>query len=100
MISSVSARLDPFLFPVSPDFPVALQQKKKLKLAKELSDMVIYCKSVHFHGFEDARKNLSFYEMSSFKEGKAVKLAEESGERRKTKNLDTMLVLLPPSAHR
>lgn len=42
--------------------------------------MVIYCKSVHFHGFDDAKKNLSFYEMSSFKEGKAVKLAEESGE--------------------
>lgn len=42
--------------------------------------MVIYCKSVHFHGFEDARNNLSFYEMSSFKEGKAMKLAEESGE--------------------
>uniref|UniRef100_A0AAX7UEX0 Phosphoinositide phospholipase C n=1 Tax=Astatotilapia calliptera TaxID=8154 RepID=A0AAX7UEX0_ASTCA len=52
--------------------------KKKLKLAKELSDMVIYFKSVHFHGFEDAQKNLSFYEMASFKEGKAMKLAEES----------------------
>lgn len=48
--------------------------------------MVIYCKSVHFHGFEDARKNLSFYEMSSFKEGKAVGLAEESGEE---KQVDT-----------
>lgn len=68
------------LFAVSSDFPVAPQKKKKLKLAKELSDMVIYCKSVHFHGFEDARENLSFYEMSSFKEGKAVKLSEESGE--------------------
>lgn len=56
------------------------QQKKKLKLAKELSDMVIYVKSVHFNGFEDAKKNLSFYEMSSYKEGKAVKLADESGE--------------------
>lgn len=43
--------------------------------------MVVYCKSVHFNGFEDAKKNLSFYEMSSYKEGKAVKLAEESGER-------------------
>lgn len=42
--------------------------------------MVIYCKSVHFHSFEDARQNQSFYEMSSFKEGKAVDLAEESGE--------------------
>uniref|UniRef100_A0A669DXP2 Phosphoinositide phospholipase C n=1 Tax=Oreochromis niloticus TaxID=8128 RepID=A0A669DXP2_ORENI len=51
---------------------------KKLKLAKELSDMVIYFKSVHFNSFEDAQKNLSFYEMASFKEGKAIKLAEES----------------------
>lgn len=42
--------------------------------------MVIYCKSVHFHGFEDATQNLSFYEMSSFKEGKAMTLAKESGE--------------------
>ena len=55
-------------------------KKKKLKLAKELSDMVIYCKSVHFHGFEDARKKQSFYEMSSFKEGKAMMLVEDSGE--------------------
>ncbi|KAF7222962.1 1-phosphatidylinositol 4,5-bisphosphate phosphodiesterase delta-1 isoform X1 [Nothobranchius furzeri] len=54
------------------------KRKKKLKLAKELSDMVIYCKSVHFHSFKDARKTLSFYEMSSFKEGRAVKLADES----------------------
>lgn len=54
-----------------------VQKKKKLKLAKELSDMVIYCKSVHFNGFEDAQQNLSFYEMSSFKEGKALKLAQE-----------------------
>lgn len=57
-----------------------LYKKKKLKLAKELSDMVVYCKSVHFNGFEDAKKNLGFYEMSSFKEGKAMNLAEESGE--------------------
>lgn len=58
-----------------------MQKSKKLKLAKELSDIVIYCKSVHFHGFEDAKDNLGFYEMSSFKEGKAVKLAEESGNK-------------------
>lgn len=49
--------------------------------------MVVYCKSVHFNGFEDAKKNLSFYEMSSYKEGKAVKLAEESGERHVTRRL-------------
>ncbi|XP_037538005.1 1-phosphatidylinositol 4,5-bisphosphate phosphodiesterase delta-1 isoform X2 [Nematolebias whitei] len=54
------------------------KNQKKLKLAKELSNMVIYCRSVHFHSFEDARKNQSFYEMSSFKEGKAKSLAEET----------------------
>lgn len=42
--------------------------------------MVIYCKSVHFRSFEDAKQNQSFYEMSSFKEGDAMTLAEQSGE--------------------
>lgn len=42
--------------------------------------MVIYCKSVHFSGFEHAKDNQAFYEMSSFKEGKAFNLAEASGE--------------------
>lgn len=51
--------------------------------------MVIYCKSVHFNGFEDAKKNLSFYEMSSYKEGKAVKLADKSGEPDVSVCLDT-----------
>ncbi|XP_067386606.1 1-phosphatidylinositol 4,5-bisphosphate phosphodiesterase delta-1 isoform X2 [Emydura macquarii macquarii] len=48
----------------------------KLKLAKELSDIVIYCKSVHFQGFDNTR---AFYEMSSLSESKAQKLAQESG---------------------
>lgn len=56
------------------------QKKNKLKLAKALSDMVVYCKSVHFRSFEDAKNNQSFYEISSFKEGDAIKLAEESGK--------------------
>lgn len=54
-------------------------QTSKIKLAKELSDMVIYCKSVHFNSFEHARDNQAFYEMSSFKENKALNLAETSG---------------------
>lgn len=49
-----------------------------MKLAKELSDIVIYCKSVHFNSFEDARDKQAFYEMSSFKETKALQLAETS----------------------
>ncbi|XP_029379930.1 1-phosphatidylinositol 4,5-bisphosphate phosphodiesterase delta-1-like isoform X2 [Echeneis naucrates] len=70
-------------------------KKKKLKLAKELSDMVIYCKSVHFHGFEDAAQNLSFYEMSSFKEGKAVGLAEESANAFIRHNVDKLSRIYP-----
>uniref|UniRef100_A0AAQ5YX00 Phosphoinositide phospholipase C n=1 Tax=Amphiprion ocellaris TaxID=80972 RepID=A0AAQ5YX00_AMPOC len=71
------------------------KKKKKLKLAKELSDMVIYCKSVHFHGFDDARKNLSFYEMSSFKEAKAVTLAEESANAYVRHNVEKLSRIYP-----
>ncbi|XP_053293140.1 1-phosphatidylinositol 4,5-bisphosphate phosphodiesterase delta-1b isoform X1 [Pleuronectes platessa] len=71
------------------------KKKKKLKLAKELSDMVIYCKSVHFNGFEDAVKNLSFYEMSSFKEGIAMKLAEESANAYIRHNEDKLSRIYP-----
>ncbi|XP_023655931.1 1-phosphatidylinositol 4,5-bisphosphate phosphodiesterase delta-1a [Paramormyrops kingsleyae] len=49
-----------------------------MKLAKELSDVVIYCKSVHFKGFEYARDNQSFYELASLKESKALQLAKTS----------------------
>nr|XP_057922783.1 1-phosphatidylinositol 4,5-bisphosphate phosphodiesterase delta-1b isoform X2 [Doryrhamphus excisus] len=71
------------------------RKKKKLKLAKVLSDMVIYCKSVHFHGFEDARRNLSFYEMSSFKEKKAIELAEESANAYVIHNVDKLSRIYP-----
>ncbi|XP_068092058.1 1-phosphatidylinositol 4,5-bisphosphate phosphodiesterase delta-1 isoform X2 [Hyperolius riggenbachi] len=50
----------------------------KLKLAKELSDTVVYCKSVHFRGFEYAAEHQAFYEMSSLTESKALKLATDS----------------------
>lgn len=55
-------------------------QKSNIKLAKQLSDIVIYCKSVHFNGFEHAKDSHAFYEMSSFKESKAFNLAETSGK--------------------
>lgn len=41
--------------------------------------MVLYCKSVHFHGFEQARLHGKCYEMSSFSESKAKRLAKEAG---------------------
>ncbi|XP_041726282.1 1-phosphatidylinositol 4,5-bisphosphate phosphodiesterase delta-1 isoform X2 [Coregonus clupeaformis] len=58
----------------------AKPKKSKMKLSKQLSNLVIYCKSVHFSGFDHAKHNQAFYEMSSFKESKAVHLAETAAK--------------------
>uniref|UniRef100_A0A4W4GZF9 Phosphoinositide phospholipase C n=1 Tax=Electrophorus electricus TaxID=8005 RepID=A0A4W4GZF9_ELEEL len=58
----------------------AKAKKSKIKLAKELSDLVVYCKSVHFNSFEHSKEKQAFYEMASFKESKAKQLAEHSAE--------------------
>ncbi|XP_067459092.1 1-phosphatidylinositol 4,5-bisphosphate phosphodiesterase delta-4 [Thunnus thynnus] len=55
------------------------EKKSKSKLSRELSDLVVYCKSVHFHGFEHARSHAKCYEMSSFSESKAKRLVKETG---------------------
>uniref|UniRef100_A0A3Q2W5U8 Phosphoinositide phospholipase C n=1 Tax=Haplochromis burtoni TaxID=8153 RepID=A0A3Q2W5U8_HAPBU len=55
------------------------QSKAKSKMSRELSDLVVYCKSVHFDGFEHARSHAKCYEISSFSESKAKKLAKEAG---------------------
>ncbi|RXN08700.1 1-phosphatidylinositol 4,5-bisphosphate phosphodiesterase delta-1-like isoform X1 [Labeo rohita] len=85
--------------PLGDQMPTCLpspeQKSKSLKVAKELSDIVIYCKSVHFHGFEDSRDNQSFYEMASFKEGKAVTLAEESANDYIHHNTDKLSRIYP-----
>ncbi|KAG9347768.1 hypothetical protein JZ751_003783 [Albula glossodonta] len=70
-------------------------KKSKIKLAKELSDIVIYCKSVHFSGFDHARENQAFYEMSSFKESKAVNLAENSATAYIHHNVDKLSRIYP-----
>ncbi|XP_069047315.1 1-phosphatidylinositol 4,5-bisphosphate phosphodiesterase delta-1a isoform X1 [Lepisosteus oculatus] len=70
-------------------------KRSKIKLAKELSDLVIYCKSVHFPGFESAREKQSFYEMASFKEGKAEKLALESANAYVCHNIDKLSRIYP-----
>uniref|UniRef100_A0A7N6AC84 Phosphoinositide phospholipase C n=1 Tax=Anabas testudineus TaxID=64144 RepID=A0A7N6AC84_ANATE len=72
-----------------------IKKKNKLKLAKALSDMVVYCKSVHFRSFEDAKNNQSFYEISSFKEGDAIKLAEESANAYIRYNVDKLSRIYP-----
>ncbi|XP_072306989.1 1-phosphatidylinositol 4,5-bisphosphate phosphodiesterase delta-1a isoform X2 [Eucyclogobius newberryi] len=70
-------------------------KKSKMKLAKELSDIVIYCKSVHFNGFEHAKNNQAFYEMSSLKESKAFGLAQNSGTAFMHHNMEKLSRIYP-----
>ncbi|XP_068588353.1 1-phosphatidylinositol 4,5-bisphosphate phosphodiesterase delta-1a isoform X2 [Cebidichthys violaceus] len=73
----------------------AKSKKSKIKLAKELSNMVIYCKSVHFNGFQHAKEMQAFYEMSSFKESKAFNLAETSATPYIHHNMDKLSRIYP-----
>nr|XP_034983505.1 1-phosphatidylinositol 4,5-bisphosphate phosphodiesterase delta-4 isoform X4 [Zootoca vivipara] len=55
------------------------EKKAKQSLSQELSDCIIYCKSVPFHSFQHSRSHYKSYEMSSFAESKARKLIREAG---------------------
>nr|XP_057937653.1 1-phosphatidylinositol 4,5-bisphosphate phosphodiesterase delta-4-like [Doryrhamphus excisus] len=57
----------------------AIARKSESNLSRELSDLVVYCKSVHFRGFKCAPLNMKSNEMSSFSESKAKRLAKETG---------------------
>ncbi|XP_066543355.1 1-phosphatidylinositol 4,5-bisphosphate phosphodiesterase delta-4 isoform X2 [Amia ocellicauda] len=54
-------------------------KKSKQRLSKELSDCVVYCKSVHFSSFKHSRAHSKFYEISSFTESKARKHIRDAG---------------------
>ncbi|XP_069031356.1 1-phosphatidylinositol 4,5-bisphosphate phosphodiesterase delta-4 isoform X1 [Embiotoca jacksoni] len=54
-------------------------KRSKQRLSKELSDYVIYCKSVHFSSFKHSRIHSKFYEVASFTESKARKHLKETG---------------------
>ncbi|KAJ8403512.1 hypothetical protein AAFF_G00352840 [Aldrovandia affinis] len=54
-------------------------RRSKQRLSKELSDCVVYCKSVHFSSFKHSRIHSKFYEISSFTESKARKHMRETG---------------------
>ncbi|XP_056408805.1 1-phosphatidylinositol 4,5-bisphosphate phosphodiesterase delta-4-like, partial [Hyla sarda] len=53
--------------------------KLKDQLSQDLSDCIIYCKSVPFQSFKHSRTHYKPYEMSSFTEYKARKLVREPG---------------------
>uniref|UniRef100_A0A663DN47 Phosphoinositide phospholipase C n=1 Tax=Aquila chrysaetos chrysaetos TaxID=223781 RepID=A0A663DN47_AQUCH len=54
-------------------------KKDKENLAQALSDCIIYCKSVSFRGFQEARSHSRPSEISSFAEAKARKLIRDTG---------------------
>ncbi|KAM9766593.1 LOW QUALITY PROTEIN: 1-phosphatidylinositol 4,5-bisphosphate phosphodiesterase delta-4-like [Menidia menidia] len=54
-------------------------RRSKQRLSKELSECVVYCKSVHFRSFKHARIHSKAYEVASFTESKARKHMRESG---------------------
>ncbi|XP_028287424.1 1-phosphatidylinositol 4,5-bisphosphate phosphodiesterase zeta-1-like [Parambassis ranga] len=55
------------------------QKKKKVKVAKALSDLVIYTRSVKFVSFSHSKDNQNSWENTSMAEKKARKLAKASG---------------------
>uniref|UniRef100_A0A4W4FRM3 Phosphoinositide phospholipase C n=1 Tax=Electrophorus electricus TaxID=8005 RepID=A0A4W4FRM3_ELEEL len=73
--ASVSAVVDPLTR--VPRVPCV--QSSNERLSKELSDCVVYCKSVRFSSFKHARIHSKFYEISSFTEFKAKKHMKEAG---------------------
>uniref|UniRef100_A0A8D3DVZ8 Phosphoinositide phospholipase C n=1 Tax=Scophthalmus maximus TaxID=52904 RepID=A0A8D3DVZ8_SCOMX len=52
---------------------------RESRLSKELSDCVVYCKSVRFNSFKHARIHSKVYEVASFTEYKARKHLREAG---------------------
>ncbi|XP_031575010.1 inactive phospholipase C-like protein 1 isoform X2 [Actinia tenebrosa] len=54
--------------------------KKTIKLARELSNLVTYCKSVAFKDFQYTSENQQFWEMCSFSETVARRLLTTSSE--------------------
>ncbi|XP_067869211.1 1-phosphatidylinositol 4,5-bisphosphate phosphodiesterase delta-3-like isoform X2 [Heterodontus francisci] len=64
--------------PASPG-PADNKQETVKELSKELSELVVYCKAVHFRSFQYAWNKACVCELSSFSENKAKKLISESG---------------------
>ncbi|XP_067055342.1 inactive phospholipase C-like protein 1 [Acropora muricata] len=54
--------------------------KKTIKLARELSDLVTYCKSVAFQDFHHSSENQKYWEMCSFSENVARRLTQNFPE--------------------
>ncbi len=52
------------------------KKKSKKVVTKELSDLVVYCRSAHLKTFAAARGKFKCYDISSLAEKKGLKLAK------------------------
>ncbi|KAI4888029.1 hypothetical protein NFI96_034696 [Prochilodus magdalenae] len=80
---------------VKEEDPKTKAKNSKIKLAQELSDLVIYCKSVHFNSFEHSKEKQAFYEMASFKESKAKHFADNAASAFVHHNMDKLSRVYP-----
>uniref|UniRef100_A0A671W2I9 Phosphoinositide phospholipase C n=1 Tax=Sparus aurata TaxID=8175 RepID=A0A671W2I9_SPAAU len=62
-----------------PIFSYVCPSQVSCKLSPDLSDLVVYCRSVPFRGFENVSEKIP-NEMSSFSENEALKLIKDSGK--------------------
>ncbi|KJE88399.1 PLCH2 protein, variant [Capsaspora owczarzaki ATCC 30864] len=76
------------------------KQKKQLKIAQEMSDVVVYTKSVPFQSFEHSKKTYKCYEMSSFPEKKARKVASRQTAAKLTYHTNRFLMRVYPDGMR
>lgn len=65
-------------FEIRHQFPPPRPSQVSPKLSPELSELVVYCRSVPFPGFENLSENPP-NEMSSFSESEALRLIKDSG---------------------
>ncbi|XP_030065352.1 1-phosphatidylinositol 4,5-bisphosphate phosphodiesterase delta-4 isoform X2 [Microcaecilia unicolor] len=70
-------------------------KKSKQHLSKELSDLIIYCKSVPFPSIKHPRSRPKVYEMSSFTEYKTRKLLKELGTEYVSQNACQLIRIYP-----
>ncbi|XP_053194033.1 1-phosphatidylinositol 4,5-bisphosphate phosphodiesterase delta-3-A [Scomber japonicus] len=77
--SSFSSSSDDELASSNKNTPKKLPAKVSCKVSPELSDLVVYCRSVPFCGFENTSQKVP-NEMSSFSESEALRLIKDSGK--------------------
>ncbi|KAJ1954556.1 1-phosphatidylinositol 4,5-bisphosphate phosphodiesterase delta-1, partial [Dipsacomyces acuminosporus] len=71
----------------------------KPKVAPELSELIVYCKAVHFEGFDDAQPEPAFDQVTSVPDTKSSQLIRECAKRYRAYNTTQMTRVYPSFSH-